>query len=336
MKILITGGAGYIGSHLIIGCLKNGHEVIVVDDFSNSKQEPLLKIRKNLKKFDYFRCDICNFQNILNILKDTNPEVIIHLAGYKSVQDSELNPLLYYDNNLKCTINLLKAMDVIGCKKILFSSSATIYEEIGLKYLKEESSIKPKSVYGFTKFFNEKIIEDWQRASKENSAITLRYFNPAGSSQTGLVGEEINDEASNLFPSLVKACLENKVFTIFGNDYDTKDGTCLRDFIHIEDLVDGHILALVYLKNKCIYEVFNLGTGKSYSVLEIYKTFKSVNNLKIPLEFKKRRAGDISVSFASIEKAKRILNWRPKKNLNDICKDTWHWIKLIKNDQFKK
>ncbi|MDU7330953.1 MAG: UDP-glucose 4-epimerase GalE [Finegoldia magna] len=330
MKILLAGGAGYIGSHIAVELLRKNYEVIVVDNFSNSSNKVIERI-KNIchKEIKYYKINILNKTEMLNILKEEKPNCIVHLAGYKSVSESLRHPLEYYENNLGTTISILEAMKKSNCTNIIFSSSATVYgSENSSPYLETMKRGKCTNAYGWTKYFSEQILIDEYLSNKNISSVILRYFNPIGADKTGMIGENPNGVPNNLMPYITQVAIGklNKL-TIYGNDYNTSDGTCLRDFIHVSDLALGHISAIDYvMKNKCC-EIINLGTGKPNSVLEVVNTFKKINGVQIPFEFGKRRKGDLDEVWADISKAKLLLNWEPIYSLEDMCRDSWNWQK---------
>lgn len=330
MKILLAGGAGYIGSHIAVELLRKNYEVIVVDNFSNSSNKVIERI-KNIcrKEIKYYKINILNKTEMLNILKEEKPDCIVHLAGYKSVSESLRHPLEYYENNLGTTISILEAMKKSGCTNIIFSSSATVYgSENSSPYLETMKRGTCTNAYGWTKYFSEQILIDEYLSNRNISSVILRYFNPTGADKTGMIGENPNGVPNNLMPYITQVAIGklNKL-TIYGNDYNTSDGTCLRDFIHVSDLALGHISAIDYvMKNKCC-EIINLGTGKPNSVLEVVNTFKKINGVQIPFEFGKRRRGDLEEVWADISKAKLLLNWEPIYSLEDMCRDSWNWQK---------
>ncbi len=341
-KILITGGLGYIGSHISLSLLESGYKVIVLDSFVNCNsqiEEKIIQIM-DLKKFsnrDNFKvikCDLCDEKGLSNILikhsMHSKIDAVIHLAGLKAVDESINKPIKYWSNNVKGTINLLNIMDYIKCRKIVFSSSATIYGNVENKYLiKEESKIQPINTYGKTKQVIESILETLIINKKNNWNISiLRYFNPIGAHQSGLIGEDPLFPPTNIMPIINKVALGKKEFLeIYGNDWNTRDGTCIRDYIHVVDLASGHLKALkCILDNKFQFEVLNLGTGKGFTVLELVKTFEKVNNIEIPFKFVERRLGDVPFSVADISKAKKITKWKPIYDLEEMCRDSWNWI----------
>lgn len=333
MKVLVTGGTGYIGSHTVVELLNNGIEVVVIDNLSNSKIDVIDKIKEITKKsFKFYKGDVTD-KKILNKIFDENDiDVVIHFAGYKAVFESILEPIKYYQNNLNSTLNLCEVMNKHNVYKIIFSSSATVYGENSVSPIKENSSLSTTNPYGSTKLMNEMILRDLYISNDKWGIVILRYFNPIGAHKSGLIGENPNGIPNNLMPYVVKvATKEIDCLNIFGNDYDTVDGTCVRDFIHVIDLAKGHIKALEKIIKETGVNVYNLGTGKGYSVLELVKTFEKVNNIKINYKFTKRRKGDIGACYADPYLALKELNWKAEKGLEEMCKDAYKFY--IKNKQ---
>ena len=344
MKILVTGGAGFIGSHTCLLLLEKGYEIVVIDSYINSDKKALnrvIDIVKSTKRVDYvgieiFKADIRD-ENTLDQLfsesnKSGNPiKAVIHFAGLKSVKDSSLNPLLYWDANVCGAINLLKVMNKNHCKTIVFSSSATIYGLSNENPIIESDKINPINPYGRTKANIEQLLSDvFESDSKEWKIANLRYFNPIGAHYSGLIGENPLGIPNNIFPYITQvAAGKLEKLTIFGNDWPTKDGTGVRDYIHIMDLAEGHILALEYLINNQNQKInLNLGTGIGTSVLELINTFKRVNNINIPFKFTGRREGDCSIVIADNSLALNTLGWFPKRTLDEMCIDGWKWQSL--------
>ena len=337
--IIVTGGTGFIGSHTCLALLKKNYKVIIIDSLVNSSLETLEKIKRIIKdqvpnidnRLQFFKSDITDiiqldkvFRNIIN--KNNTVSAVIHFAGLKSVSESILDPLKYWDTNIIGSINLLKIMDKYRCNVILYSSSATIYSNKSISPLKEDYELDPINPYGKTKLTVENLLSDLYASTKNKwKIINLRYFNPIGSHESGLIGENPKRDPTNIFPLILKvASRELKTLRIFGDDYDTKDGTCVRDYIHVMDVAEGHISALDYvLKNKPQIDNFNLGTGKGTSVLNLVETFQLVNNLKIPYVFTKRRIGDMANVVADNKKAIKLLNWQPTRNIENMCRDGW-------------
>ena len=319
-RVLITGGLGYVGSHCCVALLDAGYKVCVVDNLSSSTLGVLSVVKKITSKAIMFHeSDINNLANLIDIFNQFKPDVVIHAAGLKSVSESALDPLRYYEINVMGTINLLKALDASDCKKIVFSSSATVYGRPDFVPLSEDHELQPESNYGRTKVFAEQIIKDWVTSSESRSAIALRYFNPIGAHDSGLIYDNPLSEPTNIMPLICKVAMgEMSRLRVFGTDYDSRDGTGERDYIHIEDVASAHLAAVdkVFQLN---FEAINLSTGRSTSVLELIKAFEIENGKTIPLIMEGRRDGDVAVSFASNDKARRILDWKPVKHLGDMA-----------------
>lgn len=330
MKVLLTGGLGYIGSHTAVEALNAGYEVIIVDNLSNSKIEVVEKIKQITgKDFVFYKADVCDRNEMKKIFEEnSNIFAVIHFAGYKIVNESIYSPLKYYENNLDSTFNLLRLMQEYDCKNIVFSSSASIYSMDNEMPVDENGKLGATTPYGRTKHINEIILQDFQTANPDFDVTVLRYFNPVGAHESGLIGEDPNDIPTNLMPCICRAAVgEADNLQIFGNDYDTKDGTCIRDYIHVVDLAIGHIKALDRICKKFGdgFKVYNLGTGKGYSVLEMLETFNRVNGNIVKYEFAPRRKGDIVVSFASVEKAKIELGFVAERDLETMCKSSYNY-----------
>ena len=344
MKVLITGGAGFIGSHTCITLLEKGYEIIVLDSYINSNIESLNRVKSIIKSHQIgsnffikiFRADLRD-EKILNDIfleaqRSDNPiRAVLHFAGLKSVKDSVVNPLKYWDANLNSTIKLLNVMDKFNCRTIVFSSSATIYGRISSRTLLEDTEINPINPYGNTKYVIEKLLNDIYKSKPNKWKIAnLRYFNPIGAHPSGKIGEEPIGLPNNIFPFITKvAAGQIEKVKIFGKDWETNDGTGVRDYIHIMDLAEGHLLALEYLiNNKEQIINLNIGTGKGTSVLELINTFKSTNKIDIPYEFSSRREGDVASLVADNSLAMSCLNWSPKRTLKQMCLDGWRWQSL--------
>ena len=339
-NILITGGAGFIGSHTCLSLLENNFRIIVLDSFISSSLKSLEKVKiyfqnKSLdigKNLDVLKGDLRNLDSLNKLFEriyDGNQiDAVIHFAGLKAVAESIRNPINYWETNVIGSINLLKVMDKFGCNSLIFSSSATVYSENNKLPFKENSLLGPINPYGNTKLTVERLLEDTYSSSPDKWRIcNLRYFNPIGAHPSGLIGENPNGEPNNIFPLILNAANnDSKEFRVFGKDWNTFDGTCIRDYIHVMDLADGHMTSLNYLfKSSPQYININLGTGKGTSVLELINAFESVNNVKIPYVFSERRCGDLPEIIADNKKAIEVLNWIPKRNLYDMCKDGWNW-----------
>lgn len=329
MKILVTGGAGYIGSHTCVELLNEGHELIIVDNFSNSKPEALENIRKITGcSFGFVQGDLRDEQALDAAFSGEPVDAVIHFAGLKAVGESVAKPVEYYDNNITGTMTLLNAMRRHGVKRIVFSSSATVYGMNNPVPFREEMPTSATNPYGWTKVMIEQILRDAANADAEMSVCLLRYFNPVGAHESGLIGEDPNGIPNNLVPfvSQVAAGLRTKL-RVFGNDYDTPDGTGVRDYIHVVDLARGHLAALAYTMEHTGCETFNLGTGKGTSVLEIVKAYENACGREIPYEIVARRPGDIASAYAGTEKAARVLNWRAERGVEKMCEDAWRFAR---------
>lgn len=327
-NILVTGGLGYIGSHTVIQLLKKGYKVTIIDNLSNSDKSVLTSLKKiTNKEIKFYQEDLINYEKNLEILKTEKIDSVIHFAAFKAVGESVSNPIKYYENNVTATLQLLKAMKKLKIYNFIFSSSATVYSPKATLPLTETSLLGPINPYGNTKLVVEHILNDLSTSDSKWKIIALRYFNPLGADKSGLVGENPNGIPNNLVPYISKVALgELEELKIFGDDYDTKDGTGIRDYVHVLDLADGHVLALENLyKLNSNFSVFNLGSENGYSVYEIIKAFESVSEIKIPYSIIERRPGDLAISYSSSSKAKNQLNWEPKRNLEEMCIDTWKW-----------
>ena len=300
MKILVTGGTGYIGSHTCVELLNNGYEIVVIDNFSNSKKDVVEKIKEITKKdFIFYEGDVCDSDLLDKVFTENKIDAVIHFAGYKAVGESVAKPLKYYHNNLESTISLLEAMTKYNCKKIAFSSSATVYGKPEKLPIKEDFPLSTTNPYGTTKLMIEDILRDVYKSDNTWSIAILRYFNPIGAHESGLIGENPNDIPNNLMPYIVKvATKELEVLSVFGNDYDTHDGTGVRDYIHVVDLAKGHIKAIEKVMKDQGLDSYNLGTGIGYSVLDLVNTFEKVNNVKVNYKIVGRRPGDIDACYA--------------------------------------
>lgn len=329
MKILVTGGCGYIGSHTCVELLESGYDVVVVDNLSNSKEDVIDKIKKITgKSVTFYKEDLCNKDAINKIFDDENIEAVIHFAGFKAVGESVHKPLMYYRNNLDSTLTLLEIMKNHNCKRIVFSSSATVYGNPKKLPITEDFPLHTTNPYGTTKLMIEMILNDLYISDNEWAIAVLRYFNPIGAHKSGLIGEDPNGIPNNLMPYIVKvANKELKELSVFGNDYETIDGTGVRDYIHVVDLAKGHIKAIEKVSKDKGIDAYNLGTGNGYSVLQIINTFKKVNNVDVPYKIVERRPGDVDSCYASVEKAKKILNWEAKLDIEEMCKDAYNFVK---------
>ena len=329
MSILVTGGAGYIGSHTCVELLEKGEEIVIVDNFSNSKPEVLDKIKDITgKKFKFYEVDLLDKTKLEKVFQDNHIEEVIHFAGLKAVGESVKKPIEYYHNNITGTLVLLELMKKYNCKKIVFSSSATVYGNPKTVPIKEDFPLSTTNPYGSTKLMIEQILKDVAVADNEFSCILLRYFNPIGAHESGLIGENPNGIPNNLMPYIARVATgQYEKLNVFGNDYDTPDGTGVRDYIHVVDLAKGHIKAIEKARNMKGVEAYNLGTGKGYSVLDLVKTFEKVNNVTVKYEIVPRRPGDIAICYADPSKAREELGWVAEKDIEDMCRDTWNFAK---------
>ena len=328
MVILVTGGAGYIGSHTCVELLEKGEELVIVDNFVNSKPDVIEKIKEITKKdFKFYEVDLLDKPKLEKVFEENDIKEVIHFAGLKAVGESVQKPLLYYHNNITGTITLLEVMKKYNCKKIVFSSSATVYGLPKIVPITEDFPLATTNPYGSTKLFIEQILKDCCTADKEFAAILLRYFNPIGAHKSGLIGEDPNGIPNNLMPFIARVADGTyKELKVFGNDYDTPDGTGVRDYIHVVDLSLGHIKAIEKIRKMDGVEIYNLGTGNGFSVLELVHTFEKVNNVKVNYQIVGRRQGDIAVCYANCDKALKELGWKCERNIEDMCRDTWNFI----------
>ena len=329
MSILLTGGAGYIGSHTAVELIEAGHEVIIVDNYYNSKPEIIKKMEAITgKKIEAYEIDCTDYEQLKVLFDKKKIEGVVHFAGYKAVGESVEKPLKYYENNINSAITVLKLMKEYNINKFVFSSSATVYGDAKTVPCDENMETGCTNPYGWTKYMIEQIVKDVAVSWPEFSGVLLRYFNPIGAHKSGLIGEKNNDIPNNLMPYITMVA-DGKLdkLKVFGNDYDTKDGTGIRDYIHVVDLAKGHVKAMEYAHSKKGIEVINLGTGTGYSVLEVIKTFEKANDIKINYEIVGRRQGDIAEIYADTKKAKKLLDWEAKESLMDMCKDAWRWEK---------
>ena len=325
-KILVTGGTGYIGSHTVVELLNDGYEVIVIDNLSNSKVEVVDKIKQlTNKEFEFIEGDVCCYDTVKKIFDNNKIEAVIHFAGSKAVGESVEKPILYYENNIGSTINLVKVMKEYNCKKIVFSSSATVYGIPKVLPLTEDMPLSTTNPYGTTKLVNEWILSDLYKSDNSWGVTLLRYFNPIGSEKEGLLGEDPKDIPNNLMPYIVRVATgQLECLSIYGNDYPTHDGTGVRDYIHVVDLAKGHIKALEKLTTGL--NIYNLGTGNGYSVLDLVNTFEKVNNVKVNYKIVDRRPGDVAECYADPSKAQRELDWKANLDINDMCRDSYNFI----------
>ncbi len=329
MAILVTGGAGFIGSHTCVELLNSGEEVIVVDNYYNSKPDAVQAVQKITgKTLKFYENDICDKKALQKIFRENDIDCVIHFAGYKAVAESVLNPLMYYQNNVTGTCILLEVMKEFNCKKLVFSSSATVYGIPKTVPITEDFPISAINPYGNTKLIIEEICRDLYASDDSWSIALLRYFNPIGAHESGLIGEAPNGIPNNLMPIILRVATGKAPnLSVYGNDYPTPDGTGVRDYLHVVDLALGHVAAIRFVRENNGCEAINLGTGKGYSVLDIINTFERVNNLKIPYVITDRRPGDAAESYSNPQKAKTVLGWTAEKNLEQMCKDAWNFAK---------
>lgn len=328
MKVLLAGGAGYIGSHTAVQLINAGYDVVIVDDYSNSSPEVIGRIEELTgKAVKAYEADVKDKGQIMNIFRENKIHCVIHFAGLKAVGESVQLPVKYYRNNIDTTLTLLECMAETGVKSFVFSSSATVYgEENPIPYVETMQRGKCSNPYGWTKVMMEEILEDATVPDKDLSVVLLRYFNPIGAHESGRIGEDPQGIPNNLMPYIAQVAIGRRDhLTVFGGDYETPDGTCRRDYIHVMDLADGHVKAVEYAMNNKGVEVFNLGTGTPYSVLEIINAFETATGVKIRYEIGPRRAGDLPEFWADASKAERILGWKTCRTLEEMCKDTWRW-----------
>lgn len=326
-RILVTGGAGYIGSHTVVELIAAGYEAIIVDNFSNSSVEVLDRL-KTITGVDvpFYKGSISDKEFMNRVFEENQIDAVIHFAAYKAVGESVQEPLKYYKNNVCGTISLLDIMKLHKVEHIIFSSSATVYGMNNISPLTEDLPTSATNPYGYTKLMMEQILTDVALALSDWSVTNLRYFNPIGAHESGLIGEAPNGIPNNLMPYITQVAVGKlQELSVFGNDYDTHDGTGVRDYIHVVDLAKGHVLALKHnLENKGV-AIFNLGTGIGYSVLDMVKAFENVNSVKVPYTIKDRRPGDVATCYADASKANDILGWKAEKNLQDMMRDSWRW-----------
>ena len=328
MNVLVTGGAGYIGSHTCVELLERGYGVIVADNLVNSSAKSLERVQQITgKSLDFYEIDVRDRAALDRIFEKHDINCAIHFAGLKAVGESVAMPLEYYDNNLNSTITLCRAMKDHGVKNIVFSSSATVYSGDNEMPLKESSRTGMcTNPYGWTKYMSEQILRDTAFADEEWSIALLRYFNPIGAHKSGLIGEDPRGIPNNLMPFISQVAVGRRDhLNVFGNDYDTHDGTGVRDYIHVVDLARGHVCAIEYMQKHKGENVFNLGTGMGYSVLDMVKAFERVTGIKIPSEIVARRPGDLATVYSSPDKSAELLGWKAQYNLDDMCRDTWAW-----------
>lgn len=327
MTILITGGAGFIGSHAAVELLESGYEIVIVDNLSNSQIESISRVKDLTRKtFPFYQTDLLDYEGMEKVFAENEITAVMHFAGLKAVGESVEKPLMYYHNNITGTLNLCGIMEKYGVKNLVFSSSATVYGDPEQVPIDESSPLSATNPYGRTKLMIEEILQDLYVADSSWRIAILRYFNPIGAHISGRIGENPTGIPNNLMPYITQVAIgKREELQVFGNDYDTSDGTGVRDYIHVVDLVKGHIKALEYLEENDGIEAFNLGTGKGYSVLDLIKNFSSATKKEIPYKVVDRRPGDIGICYANPEKAKAKLGWTAEKDLQEMCQDSWKW-----------
>ncbi len=328
MNILVTGGAGYIGSHTCLELLEAGFGVVVIDNLCNSNPRSLERVQKLTgKTLKFYEGDVRDEALLRRIFAENEISAVLHFAGLKAVGESVSIPWKYYDNNLNSTLVLTKVMEEVGVKNIIFSSSATVYTADNEMPLRETSRTGGcTNPYGWTKYMTEQILSGMANADKDWSIVLLRYFNPIGAHESGLIGEDPRGIPNNLMPYITQVAIGRRAFlSVYGNDYDTPDGTGVRDYIHVVDLSKGHVAAVKYATEHTGCEVFNLGTGHGYSVLDMVKTFSRVNGLELPYKIVDRRPGDIATCYADPSKSAEVLGWKAEKGLEEMCRDSWRW-----------
>lgn len=330
MKVLVTGGAGYIGSHTSVVLLQKGHEVVIVDNLCNSREEAVRRVEKiSGRKPVFYKEDVCDKAALKRIFAENKIDAVIHFAGLKAVGESVSIPLRYYENNLVSTLSLVEVMQENGVNNLIFSSSATVYGDPASVPIREDFPLSTTNPYGTTKLFIERILTDIAFACKDFNPILLRYFNPVGAHESGLIGEDPNGTPNNLVPYITQTAVGKlSCINVFGSDYPTKDGTGVRDYIHVMDLAEGHVAALGKFKDKnCGLNAYNLGTGVGYSVLEIIKAFEKALGKELPYKLVDRRPGDIPECYADADKAFKELGWKAVKTLDEMCEDSLRWQK---------
>lgn len=328
MKILVTGGAGYIGSHTCVDLLENGYEVVIIDNLYNASQKSVNRIEQITgKKVSFYKTDLLDKEALNTVFDKEHIDAVIHFAGLKAVGESVEKPIEYYNNNLTGTLNLTDCMSKHHVKKIIFSSSATVYGTPAFVPITEDCPKgTPTNPYGWTKWMLEQILTDLHTADAEWNVILLRYFNPIGAHKSGLIGEDPKGIPNNLVPYISQVAIGKRdCLGIFGNDYNTLDGTCVRDYIHVLDLACGHVKAIQKLSEAPDVRIYNLGTGNGYSVLEVVKAYAEACGHEIKYEFKPRRAGDVDEIYSDCEKARKELGWEARYNINDMCVDSYRW-----------
>lgn len=330
MRVLLTGGAGYIGSHTLLKLLQQGDDVLVLDNFVNSSPKALTRVRELAKKdFDICEGNVCDPDLLDKVFTSFRPEAVIHFAGLKAVGESNEKPLLYYGQNVAGSVALLACMQAHDCRQIVFSSSATVYGEAAYLPYDEAHPLQPTNPYGRTKLFVEEVIKDWAQSWPQASAVLLRYFNPVGADASGQIGEDPRAVPNNLLPYISQVAVGRLAqLSVFGGDYDTRDGTGERDYIHVEDLAAAHLAAVRFSNSRTGCEAINIGTGNGTTVLELLRAFEKASGKDIPYQIVEKREGDVARSFAAVSKARDLLGWRAERNIDDMCRSTWKWQSL--------
>lgn len=327
MRVLITGGAGYIGTHTMLEVLGAGHEVCVIDNFSNSSPEALERVKSlSNRSFEFYETDLRDRETLTERVKNFAPDAVIHFAGLKAVGESFEIPLEYYENNVQGTINLLQAMKASGCQNIVFSSSATVYGDPDFLPITEDHPLRSSNPYGRSKLHIEEMLRDLAGSSPDLTAAILRYFNPVGAHESGRIGEDPNGIPNNLMPMIAQVAVgRRELVKVFGNDYDTPDGTGVRDYIHVVDLAKAHVAALDWTQSHSCARAFNLGVGQGVSVMEMIAAFAKASGRKIPFQYTPRRDGDIATCYADPSRAHAELGWKAEIDLAGMCETCWHW-----------
>ena len=327
MRILVTGGAGYIGTHTIVELLQANNKVLVLDNLSNGHLDALNRVKLiTNREVGFVEADIRDASKLGEVFGSFKPDGVVHFAGLKAVGESVENPLLYYDNNVTGSVNLLSAMSKHDCLKIVFSSSATVYGDPQYLPYDEAHPLNPVNPYGRTKLMVEGIIADWCAANSARSAVALRYFNPVGAHVSGMIGEDPRGVPNNLMPFIAQVAVgRRESLKVFGGDYDTRDGTGARDYINVVDLARAHLSAVEHMEHHLGFEAINVGTGSAVTVLELVAAFERASGCKVPYELVERRTGDLPAFWADAERAKAILKWVPRHTVDDMCRDTWNW-----------
>lgn len=327
MRILVTGGAGYIGSHTCLELLRRGHEVSVIDNLANSHEEALMRVQRiSNRTLDFNLCDVRDASTVATVLDRFKPHAVIHFAGLKAVNESLMKPELYYEVNVGGTATLLRAMEEAGCEKIVFSSSATVYGEPQYLPCDEDHPVAPINPYGRTKLIGEELLKDWSNAGHTRRAVALRYFNPVGADESGLIGEDPNGIPNNLMPFISQVAIgRRQCLQVFGDDYDTTDGTGVRDYIHVVDLAQAHIAAVEHLDTLEYFDVINIGSGNGFSVLQMITEFEKQSAKSVRFEKCDRRLGDAPEVWADTSKAFSKLGFTASRGLAQMCRDTWRW-----------